>query len=294
MKPRQNNFQKRKGKKHDTSMIMRSRQKLVNLQRQRGKYPVLAEKIVFMSDIILEILDSRFIRETRNPEIEALVKKKNREIIYIFNKSDLVDKKKLEGEYLSLLSPGVFVSCRTKDGIRNLRDLIKIMANRVEYPVDKVLDKVTVGVVGYPNTGKSSVINLLAGRTATGVGSHPGFTKGIIKIRLSPKIMLLDSPGIISEGDYSTSYAYAMSKHTKLGARSYSDVKEPTVAVYNLMREFPNVLEEFYGIESNRDSELLIEELGRKKSFLRQGGEVDEDRTARLILKDWQEGKIRI
>jgi len=293
MKPKQN-FQKRSGKKHDTSMMMRSRQKITNVQRQRGKYPILAEKIVEMSDIILEVLDARFIGETRNPEIEAVIKKRDKEIVYVFNKSDLVDASKKSGEYLDKLSPHVFVSCFKKEGIRNLRDLIKIMANRVENPVDKVLDKVTVGIIGYPNTGKSSLINLLAGRTATGVGANPGFTKGIIKIRLTPKIMLLDSPGIISEGDYSTSYAYAMSKHTKLGARSYSTVKEPEIAVFNLMKEYRDVLEKFYGIEANGDAEILIEELGKRKNFMRTGGQVDEDRTARLILKDWQEGKIRL
>jgi hypothetical protein len=293
MRPKQN-FQKRSGKKHDTSMMMRSRQKITNVKRQRGKYPVLAEKIVEMSDIILEVLDSRFIGETRNPEIEAVIKKRDKEIVYVFNKSDLIDASKKSSEYLDKLSPHVFVSCFKKEGIRNLRDLIKIMAKRVESPVDKVLDKVTVGIIGYPNTGKSSLINLLAGRTATGVGANPGFTKGIIKIRLTPKIMLLDSPGIISEGDYSTSYAYAMSKHTKLGARSYSTVREPSIAVYNLMKEYRDVLEKFYGIEANGDAEILIEELGKRRNFRSTGGQVDEDRTSRLILKDWQEGRIRL
>lgn len=275
-------------------MIMRSRQKITNIQRQRGKYPVLAEKIVEMSDIILEVLDARFIGETRNPEIEAIIKKRNKEIVYVFNKSDLIDTAKKSSEYLAKLSPNVFVSCFKKEGIRNLRDLIKIMANRVENPIDKVLDKVTIGIIGYPNTGKSSLINLLAGRTATGVGANPGFTKGIIKIRLSPKIMLLDSPGIISEGDYSTSYSYAMSKHTKLGARSHSTVRDPEIAVYNLMKEYRDVLEKFYGIEANGDAEVLMEELGKRKNFRTTGGHVDEDRTARLILKDWQEGRIRL
>ncbi|MDD5699963.1 MAG: 50S ribosome-binding GTPase [Candidatus Nanoarchaeia archaeon] len=288
------NFMKGMGKKHDTSMIMRSRQKLVNLTRQRGKYPVLAEKIVYMSDIVLEILDSRFVKETRNPEIEGMIKKQGKILIYVFNKSDLIDRNKMDEEYLSSLNPKAFVSCFKKEGIRNLRDLIKIEANKVESPVDKVFGKVSVGVVGYPNTGKSSVINLLAGRTATGVGRNPGFTKGIIKIRLSPKIMLLDSPGIISEKDYSTSHSYAMSKHTKVGARSYSQVQEPVVAVYNLMREYPSVLEKFYNVESQGDTEIFIEELGKKKNFIVKGGEVDEERTARLVLKDWQEGKIRI
>lgn len=292
MRPRQN-FVRRQGKKHDTSMIMRSRQKIVNLQRQRGKYPVLAEKIVYMSDIILEVLDARFVNETRNPEIERLMKKQDKSVIYVFNKADLIDKSKREQAQFTELSPRVFVSCQTHEGIRNLRDLIKTIAKRVDVPVDKIFNKVSVGVVGYPNTGKSSLINLLAGRTATGVGANPGFTKGIIKVRLTPGIVLLDSPGIIAERDYSTSHSYAMSKHTKVGARSYGDVQEPVVAVYNLMKEYPGVIEGFYDIESQGDTETLIDKIGKMKHFFVKGGEVDEERTARQIIKDWQQGKIR-
>ena len=56
-----------------------------NMRKQREKYPVLAEKIIQMSDIILEVLDSRFVTETRNPELEEKIKKQNKKIIYVFN-----------------------------------------------------------------------------------------------------------------------------------------------------------------------------------------------------------------
>jgi len=287
------NFRKRREKKHDTSMIMRSRQKLVNLQRQRGKYPVLASRIVQMSDVILEIIDSRFIGETRNPEIEEKIEKQGKTLVYVLNKVDLIDKSKLNEEGINSMKPHVFISCVTREGIRNLRDLIKMLANRVETPEDRVFGRVSVGVVGYPNTGKSSIINLLSGRSSSKVGKQPGSTKGIMKIRLTPRIVLLDSPGIISEKDYSTSYASAMSRHTKVGARSYSEVPNPVIAVYNLMNEFPSAIENFYQIEAE-NFESFMDKLGRKKNFLKKGGEIDEDRTARLVLKEWQEGKIRL
>jgi len=103
----------------------------------------------------------------------------------------------------------------------------------------------------------------------------------------------LDSPGIIPHHAYSTSETKALSQHTKLGARGYSQVSNPAVVISDLMKEYSAVIEKFYGLNVNGDSELLIETLGRKKNFLVRGNQVDEDRTARLILKDWQEGKIR-
>ncbi|VVB83795.1 GTPase Der [uncultured archaeon] len=281
------------GKKHDSSRISRSPQRLKNIKRQKGKYPLLAEKIVQMSDIILEILDSRFIKETRNSEIEDMIKRENKKIIYVFNKSDLIDLEKIDRGYIEKLNPKVFVSCTKRGGIKELRDRIKILAGKVKEHVDKRANKITVGVVGYPNTGKSSVINLLSGKNATRTGSEAGFTKGIIKVKLTSDILLVDSPGIIPNKEYSSSNNLVMSQHTKLGARAYNQVKEPEVAVAEIMKEFPSIIENFYDIDSDGDSEVLIENLGRQRKFLIKGNKVDEDRTARLILKDWQEGKIK-
>lgn len=287
MKPK-HNFPK--GKKHTSSRITRQSR---YVEKERAKYPFLAEKIVQMSDIILEVLDARFINETRNMELEEQIKKQNKKIIYVFNKSDLIDIKKVNEKDIMSLNPKAFVSCVNRKGIKELRNKIKITSYRVREPVDKSLDKITVGVIGYPNTGKSSVINLLVGKPAAGIGADAGFTKGIQKINLTSEIVLLDSPGVIPSKEYSSSNIPAMSRHTKLGARSYSQIKDPEIVVSDLMKEFHLLLENFYNIDAKGDAEILIEELGRKKGFLKKGNEVDEDKTARFIIKDWQEGKIR-
>ena len=77
------------------SFSSRRTRKIDNIRKQKQKYPTIADKIVESSDIILEILDARFPEETRNPEIEEEIIKKGKRIIYVFNKSDLVDKRKL-------------------------------------------------------------------------------------------------------------------------------------------------------------------------------------------------------
>ncbi|MDD5012428.1 MAG: 50S ribosome-binding GTPase [Candidatus Nanoarchaeia archaeon] len=279
-----------KGTKHKSSMIMK-RPRFSGTDK--AKYPELAETIIRMSDIILEVLDARFIQETRNPELEKEIKKQDKKIIYVFNKSDLIDIKKIKEEEISSLTPKVFVSCITRKGGKELRNKIKITSYTVKRPVDKFLNKITVGIIGFPNTGKSSVINLLVGKPAAGVGSDAGFTHGIQKVNLTSNIVLLDSPGVIPAKQYSTSNIEAMARNTKVGARSYSQVKDPAVAVTNIMRDYSSVLEKFYSISANGDAEVLMEKLGRQKGFLKKRNEVDEDKTARLILKDWQEGRIK-
>jgi ribosome biogenesis GTPase A len=278
-----------KGVKHKSSMILK-RPRFSGTEKT--KYPELADKIVQMSDIILEVMDARYIQETRNSELEAQIKKQDKKIIYVFNKADLIDIRKKE-EGVDALSPKVFVSCITRKGGKELRNKIKITSHNVVKRVDKALNKITVGIIGYPNTGKSSIINLLVGKPAAGIGADAGFTKGIQKVNLTTEIVLLDSPGVIPNKEYSNSNIQAMSKHTKLGARSSSQVKNPEMAVSLLMKECPSRIERFYGVSAGGDSEILIEELGRKKGILKKGNEVNEDKTARMILRDWQEGRIK-
>jgi len=254
-------------------------------RKQRQKYPDLLHKVLDQSQIILEVLDARFIEETRNDELEREIIEKNKKIIYVINKSDLNPKPG------NLPSPSVSVSCKGRKGIKNLRTMVKILASKI--PKNKE-GKIIVGVIGYPNTGKSSLINLLIGRNSAGTGADAGFTKGIQKLKLSGEITLLDSPGVIPPKEYSSSDTKMMGKNTKLGARSYSQVKNPEQAVDQLVREFPGLLEKHYNIDSKNDSDILLEMFGRKKNFLLKKGEVDTDKTARMILKDWQEGKIRI
>lgn len=262
-----------------------------DIRKQRKKIPGLIKEIVGVSDIVLEILDARFIQETRNKEIEELIKQEGKKIIYVLNKADLVDlnSKILEATSFKVF-PYIFVSCKRRRGVSELRNKIKIEAKKLDIKGRKV----QLGVIGYPNTGKSSIINVLSGRSSAGTGSEAGFTKGIQKIRLSSDIVMFDTPGVIPESEYSHTKEEAIKKHAKIGARTSNTIRDPEIVVFELMKSFSKQIEKFYNIEAEGNSEVLIEKLGRKKGFLRKGGVVDEHRTSRLIIQDWQEGKIRI
>ncbi|MFH1585195.1 MAG: GTPase [archaeon] len=268
-----------------TKRQVRSLKTLKNLKKQRGKYPSLLKQIIDDSDIILEILDARFPKEMKNKDVEELIKNKGKKIIYVLNKSDLTRKRDQR------LNPRVFVSCKNKKGIAELRNKIKAEATKIQKTGEQ--DHISVGVIGYPNTGKSSLINLLIGRSSAKTGAEAGFTKGIQKLRLTKDICLLDSPGVIPAGDYSMTSEDKIAQYVKVGGKSYNQVKNPETALNEIAKSNKKELEKFYGIQFE-DAEDLIEKIGKKKSFLTKGGEVDSDRTARLILKDWQSGDIRV
>jgi ribosome biogenesis GTPase A len=259
---------------------------------QKAKFPELLDKVIKNSDIILQVLDARFPEETRNLEIEKQIKKNKKQLIFVLNKADLVKKRS------KLKIPNyVYISSTQRKGSKDLREKIKREAKKIERATSDDTqshkDTINIGVIGYPNTGKSSLINLLIGKASAGTGSEAGYTKGIQKLKLSQGIHLLDSPGVIPESEYSTTKQSALTKHTKVGGRSFSQIKDPELVVTDIMKQHKGVIEKHYKIKA-KNSEELIEELGRKKNLLKKGNQVNEDQTARLILKDWQQGKIKI
>ena len=260
-------------------------------EKPKPKIPELVKDIIRISDIVLEVLDARFIQETRNKELEEFVRNLGKKIIFVLNKKDLVDMKQKAQEIIGMdLKPYFFISARKRLGIAKLRRMIKIEAKRLK----SERKRVNIGIIGYPNTGKSSLINILTGKSSAKTGADAGFTKGLQYIRLTAGIRILDTPGVLPESEYSSSDPEAIKKQSKLGGRTINTIRDPEMVVTGLMESHAKEIEKYYGIHAGGDAEVLIENLGRKKRFLKKGGLVDEDRAAKFIIRDWQKGRIRI
>ncbi len=271
-----------------TGLSIRRKSNEINTNMHRYRIPELIDLVVEQIDIVLEVLDARFIEKTRNFDIEQKLKKLGKTIIYVLNKSDLVNienvKKELESNELR---PYVFFSCKNKQGIKDLKEKIRSEAKKFKK------DSINFGVIGYPNTGKSSIINILAGRAVAGTSSQAGYTKGLKKIRFSAGLYLIDTPGIIPFNEHLVITREHIIKHFEIGARTWDKAGDPEMVVHYLMKENAEAIEKYYNLDVNGDSEALIETLGRKLCYLKKGNVVDTDRTARRILRDWQEGQIR-
>lgn len=270
---------------------LRSAKELANATRQRKKYPDFLKELIENSDIILEILDSRFIDETRNKEIEQAIKDKGKKILYVLNKSDLVKKEKLNEYALAEVQPNILISATKRRGVQKLRDKIKSLVKTL--PDYKEGERFLVGIIGYPNTGKSSIINLLIGRKSARTSSTAGFTKGIQKLKLTNDIMLIDSPGVIPSKEYSTQNQEKISKYSIINAKNYDQIKDPELVLSDMINKYRESFEKYYKVKIE-DSEELIEEIGKKKNVFQKGGKINSDKVARMIIKEWQEGKIEI
>jgi ribosome biogenesis GTPase A len=257
--------------------------------KHRQSVAAIIKNLVLNSDIILEVLDARFIDKTRHKEIEKKILQLGKRIIYVFNKADLVTVSQVQKQVdLSVLKPHVFVSARQRRGIVMLRILIKKEAKKAKK------DAVNIGILGYPNTGKSSLINALIGKPSAKVSPIAGFTKSIQKIKLAEGLYLIDAPGIIYPEENVPIIHESPMKHSQIGAIDWDKIRDPEMVIDSIIKEYPNALEEHYGIDAKGDAEVLIDGLGRKLNYLRRGGFVDETRTSKQILKDWQYGKIPI
>jgi hypothetical protein len=149
-------------------------------------------------------------------------------------------------------------------------------------------EEVRVGVIGYPNVGKSSVINLLKGRGSAGTSPQAGFTRGYQFVRLSKRIVLIDTPGVLARERKGETFA------AKIGARNPQQLKDPDLAAMALIEELEGAVERHYGVPSGGEPEDILERIARKQNYLKRGGGLDIDRMARRIVQDWQHGKIKI
>ncbi len=228
------------------------------------------------ADIIIEVLDARMVEGTRNKELEDKVRRFGKKILYVITKCDLEDKRKIEEEK-GRLKPSIFISSREHYGTTMLKKKILELSRG---------ERVIVGVVGYPNVGKSSLINALAGRGAAKTSSESGYTKGMQKIRVDSKILLLDTPGVFPDREKD------LAKHGRIGAIDYAKIKDPELVVLSLIEDEQDLIEKHYGVYGE-DGEEVLQEIALKLKKLRKGGKPDLEATARFVLKEWQTGKIK-
>ncbi|MBN2330651.1 MAG: 50S ribosome-binding GTPase [Candidatus Aenigmarchaeota archaeon] len=232
------------------------------------------------SDILVIVLDARFIRETVNSEIIAKIRKQNKPYFYAVTKTDLED----NIDKSIIPKPYVLVSATKHTGKSNLRQRILIIGER-KYGKNRSLK---VGILGYPNVGKSSIINMLKGRKSASTSIISGHTKSEQNIRTERRILLVDTPGVIPYGERDRL------KHLLIGSTDFDRVEDPVDALEGVMKEYPGAIEEYFGVGPEDDRSETIEKIALKMHLLKKGGLPDVQRAARMVIREFQKGKLRL
>lgn len=289
----------------------------LHFNRQNKRFKKELGQVLEASDIILEVLDARDPLGCRNREVEAKVlgMSGEKKIILVLNKIDLVPQFVVERwlKYLRREFATVLFKANTQSQQSNLssnslythsfnskEDLIEdLLHSSKALGADNLLQliknysknqgikqAVTVGLIGYPNVGKSSVINSLKKSKAVGVSSTPGFTKSMQEVFLDSKVKLLDCPGVIfSTDDEKTLVLRNIIK--------VSDIKDPIGAIDGILdRVNKNQLLIQYEIGDFNTVTEFLTSLALRRGKLIKGGIPDLENAARIVLTDWTAGKI--
>jgi ribosome biogenesis GTPase A len=240
----------------------------------------IVHHVIQKSNVVLEVLDARFIDETRNKEVEHKILSAHKILIHVINKCDFLEKDELE-RIKKQFDNCVFVSAKKHFGTRMLKEKIMILSkqNGIKQPF--------VGVIGYPNVGKSSVINALKGLEAAPISSQAGFTRGVRAVRISKDLVMFDTPGVIDKSQQEEDDLVL------IGAKNPASMADPSLAVVKLIKKHPGVIEKHYGTEIRRVKEKTIEDVALKLNMKKRGNIPDNERAAIKVLIDWQSGKIK-
>jgi nuclear GTP-binding protein len=148
--------------------------------------------------------------------------------------------------------------------------------------------QVSVGFIGYPNVGKSSIINTLRKKMVCKTAPIPGETKVWQYITLTRRIYLIDCPGIVPPNPTDTDEELLLR-----GVVRVENVENPAQYMATMLgRCQERHIERTYGIKGWKNDEEFLEMLARKSGRLLKGGEADLDMAARMVLKDFLRGKV--
>lgn len=260
-------------------------------------------------DVIVEILDARIPISSQNPEIQEIIKNKKK--IIILNKSDLSDEKdnkKWINYFTKKGSRVVLANSNTGKGIDEvIRQIQKAMQNEIDEYKEKgrIGRKIRVMVVGIPNVGKSSFINRIAKKNSAGVANRPGVTKQKQWIRINENIELMDTPGVLWPKFESEEVALHLCFTGSIKEEILDKVEIAYQLTKFLLENYRTKLCERYKIE-NEDIERILGqdqpennniyeimlEIGKKRGCIMAGSRIDEEKTSRLILDEFKNGKL--
>ena len=267
------------------------------------------EEDLKLIDIVVELLDARIPLASQNPIISQMIKGKKH--IVVLNKCDLSDDSQNKKWVAYFEKKGIKAVLTDSQSGRGIENCIKQIENMMEEYLQGYAEKGRTGrriraiILGIPNVGKSSFINRISKKAITGVGNKPGVTRQKQWIRINEKIELMDTPGVL--------WPRFESKEVALNLAFTGTIKEEildkTEIAYELIKLLANnykeKIVERFKIEEIRINEILnqeqsenmniyeiMQEIGKKRGCIISGGNIDDEKTAKIILDEFKNGKL--
>lgn len=308
--------------KLDNDDRMMEEEEVVNEKGDKTNYRIKnstksLEYVMENADILLEILDARDPEGCRCRQLERqfIARNPQNKIILVLNKIDLVPLHIVQ-KWKSILSreyPTILFKSNMQEQNRNLSSvklfnksiterkeltnellnsskavgadrLLELIKNYSKH--DGVKMAITLGVIGYPNVGKSSLINSMTKRKAAGVSNQPGFTKGIQEIDIDSKTTIIDCPGVVMSNEDET----VLLLRNTIKPENVKDLDKAIEEI--LKRVDKEELLKLYRIADFMNYKEFLINLAHAKGKLKKGGLVDLELVSRMVIQDWNNGKL--
>lgn len=293
----------------------------------RRAFDKVYKQVVESADVVLYVLDARDPEGTRSKEVEQMVMaadKGSKRMILVLNKIDLVPPPVLRSWLVHLRRSFPTLPLRASKPAPNAKTFdhkelsIKgtsetlFRALKTFAEARQLKRSIKVGIIGYPNVGKSSVINALTsrlgGRTGTcPVGAEAGVTTSLREVKIDNKLRLLDSPGIVFPNSQEGTKASKVEEQARLillNAIPPKEIDDPIPAVNLLLKRLSNSPELFaklvdvydlpplHNINGDTTTDFLVQ-VARKRGRLGKGGVPNLHSAAQTIITDWRDGRIQ-
>jgi ribosome biogenesis GTPase A len=243
-------------------------------------------------DIIIEILDARVPLSSRNPLLKSITKHKKR--IILLNKSDLADPQatKLWLDYLSKEEGSIplAVSTQNKKSLQKITPTAKKICSGARWIERR---PVRAMILGIPNVGKSTLINVMAGNSKAGVANTPGFTQQMQRYNAGKGLQIFDTPGML--------WPKFEDMHSGFNLAALGSIKDTILPIERityftipyLIQRYGSLIKSRYDLEEiHREPVEIVNDIGKKRGCLVAGGEIDLEKTCYLILRELRDGKI--
>lgn len=249
-------------------------------------------------DCFIYILDARCPLSCINPEFVRVIG--NKPIIFVLNKSDLVEKKDIEKFIQYFSSQGqtcVSLNATTFASGKIIINAIKtVFKDRLEKNKEKnVKFIIRAMILGIPNSGKSTIVNNLCGKARATTGNRAGVTRSKQWVKLDSHIEVMDTPGVLLPNFDNEENAYNLAI---TGAIKDEILYQPDVAIQlikklNSLNKI-NIINTKYSvnIDINTQEIEVLKLIGKKRGCIIKGGEIDVDRSAKMLITDFRSGKL--
>lgn len=303
------------------------------IEKSRKQFDKVFKSVVDTADVILYVLDARDPDNTRSKKIEeAILQTQGKRLILLLNKVDLVPDAVVR-QWLDFLGSSFpTIPIKGSNGANNSKSFNKKLTQNAtakqlllalkSYAQKSNLHRaITVGVIGYPNVGKSSIINALtsqhSGKNPNNgnnkpcpVGNQAGITRTLREIKVDNKLKIIDSPGIVfpensKRGNSLKNKKEYEAKLAVLSAIPEKQIEDPINAVSYLLKKLSKdstmaeTFKEFYKIPAVASIDLddftkkVLIHIARNQGRLGRGGIPNLHAAALIILKDWRDGKFQ-